>query len=748
MQFHPSGTRIAGRYEVAGRPLMGGMGVVCFCHDRQEDRAVALKTFKPEYLPNRAARGRFLQEGETWVRLGKHPHVVRCYQVFVDEPRPEVYLVLELVAKEEGRQDASLRSWLAPGRPLPMEQALLIALQIARGMAHASAVIPGFVHRDLKPENVLVGADRLSNADINRVRVTDFGLVRGLPGSLLGQATETPAAEEKPAKPGHLTQMGVLLGTAEYMAPEQWEGPNVAVQADIYAFGCILGEMVTGRMLVRGEPRRELGRAHRGGAALAAVRDAPALLCELLSRCLAVEPAGRYADWTAVEAALAPAYRATAGRPPPEPEGAASLSRTERVVAGWSYLAIGISHLQMGQAAQAFVHLATAAETGRAEQECQLEAACLHGLGSAYRNVGDTRRALDYFEQVLEIERELGDRCGEGRALDALGVAHADLGDPQRAVGYHEQALAIIRGASDLLSEGSILGNLGVACRRAGDTRRAIQCNEQSLAICREIGDRRGEGIALVNLAGDYRQLGDIRRAIYYTERALAIHREIGDRRAEAAELGNLGVAHTDLGDDRRAIDYLNQALVISREIGDRRLEGTVLGSLGLACASLGEIRQAIAYHEQALLMMQEAGDGVTVGIALSNLAMAYLQLGDARQASNCAQRALAIHRAVGDRRAEGADLGNLGVAHAGLGDSPRAIGYLEQALAIERENGYLDELAKTCLNLAQLYDQQGIPAQALPLAREAAYLASQMGQAARAQQAQQLVAELERQGR
>ncbi len=186
MQFYPSGTRIAGRYEVAGRPLMGGMGIVYLCFDHQEQRPVALKTFRPEFLPDRAARDRFLQEGETWVRLGKHPHIVRCYEVFQDSPRPEVYLALELIAKEEGRRDASLRAWLTPGQPLPAEQALLIALQIARGMTHAAETIPGFVHRDLKPENVLVGADRLSNAAINRARVTDFGLVKGLRAEQVG----------------------------------------------------------------------------------------------------------------------------------------------------------------------------------------------------------------------------------------------------------------------------------------------------------------------------------------------------------------------------------------------------------------------------------------------------------------------------------------------------------------------------------------------------------------------------------
>lgn len=76
MQTHPSGTRIDGRYEVVGRPLVGGMGIVYFCFDHQEQRPVALKTFKPENLSDRDARARFLVEGHAWLRLGKHPHIV------------------------------------------------------------------------------------------------------------------------------------------------------------------------------------------------------------------------------------------------------------------------------------------------------------------------------------------------------------------------------------------------------------------------------------------------------------------------------------------------------------------------------------------------------------------------------------------------------------------------------------------------------------------------------------------------
>ena len=103
MRYYAPRTRIAGRYEVAGAPLLGGMGIVYVCHDREEDRPVALKTFKPQYLPDRATRDRFLREGTHWVELGRHPHVVRAYGVeYVGDGR-EVYLVLELVAKEVGR---------------------------------------------------------------------------------------------------------------------------------------------------------------------------------------------------------------------------------------------------------------------------------------------------------------------------------------------------------------------------------------------------------------------------------------------------------------------------------------------------------------------------------------------------------------------------------------------------------------------------------------------------------------------
>ncbi len=108
MQNYPIGTKI-GSYEIVTPPQEGGMGAVYFCLDHNNgSRPVALKTFKPEFLPDRSARDRFLREGTTWVGLGSHPNIVRCHTVeYID---PVAFLVLELIAKEPDRQDASLRS--------------------------------------------------------------------------------------------------------------------------------------------------------------------------------------------------------------------------------------------------------------------------------------------------------------------------------------------------------------------------------------------------------------------------------------------------------------------------------------------------------------------------------------------------------------------------------------------------------------------------------------------------------------
>src|SRR3990172_4695752 len=113
-------------------------------------------------------------------------------------------------------------------------------------MQYATEKIPGFVHRDLKPENILVGTDKLPGTNINRLRVTDFGLAKTLAVSGVNSIIDD-VSELKPNQ----IQFTRGVGTPLYMAPEQWKGEPVGVFTDVYAFGCILAEMLTGIQAAR-----------------------------------------------------------------------------------------------------------------------------------------------------------------------------------------------------------------------------------------------------------------------------------------------------------------------------------------------------------------------------------------------------------------------------------------------------------------------------------------------------------------
>lgn len=259
------------------------------------------------------------------------------------------------------------------------------------------------------------------------------------------------------------------------------------------------------------------------------------------------------------------------------------------------------------------------------------------------------REQLRWLEVAVDAARRLKQRGSEGAALGNLGIAYKNLGETRRAIEFYEQALVIVREIGDRRIEGAVLGNLGIAYSHLGETRRSIEFHEQALLIGREVGDRRCEGNALGNLGGAFRGLGETRRAIEVYEQALLIDREIGNRLGESIELGNLGNAWADLGESRRAIEFYDLRMDIAREIGDRRGEGLALGNLGSAYAQLGETRLALQFYEQRLEIAREVGDRRNEGYALSNMSLALDVLGERAQAIAAAEEALTIFEQIDD---------------------------------------------------------------------------------------------------
>ena len=265
------GSRL-GHYDVTALIGEGGMGQVYRATDTKLNRQVALKTLPEAFASDPDRLGRFQREAQVLASLN-HPGIAAIYGL--EEADGTRALVLELV------EGPTLADRVARG-PLPIDEALPIAKQIAEALEAAHEA--GVIHRDLKPANIKVTAD-------GTVKVLDFGLAKAL------EATGGNPAES-PTLTAAATQQGVIMGTAAYMSPEQARGEPVDKRADIWAYGCTVFEMLTGRRSFEGRTVSDtLASVLAREPDLATLpTDIPPPVRTLLRRCFEKEPKKRLRD--------------------------------------------------------------------------------------------------------------------------------------------------------------------------------------------------------------------------------------------------------------------------------------------------------------------------------------------------------------------------------------------------------------------------------------------------------------------
>ncbi|MBD2043965.1 CHAT domain-containing protein [Microcoleus sp. FACHB-672] len=382
------------------------------------------------------------------------------------------------------------------------------------------------------------------------------------------------------------------------------------------------------------------------------------------------------------------------------------------------------------------------------------EALRLNQVGLQQLNQGQFREALETFQRVLVIVREIGERQGEGATLNNIGEVHRNLGQYPKALEYYQQALAIAKEIGNKAVEGTTLSNIGSVYDNLGQYPKALEYYQQALAIHQEIDNKAGEGRTLNNIGSVYDNLGQYPKALEYYQQALAIAREIGNKATEGATLNNIGAVHRNLGQYPKALEYYQQSLAIRKEIGNKAGEGTTLNNIGEVHRNLGQYPKALEYYQQSLAIRKAIGDKAGEGTTLNNIGSLYDSLGqihintwrlsDRRTLNNIGslydslgqypkalesyQQALAIAREIGDKAGEGTTLNNIGLVYDSLGQYPQALESYQQALAIHQEIGDKAGEGTTLNNIGEVHRNLGQYPKALESYQQALAIHQEIG--------------------
>lgn len=693
------GTVLADRFVVSRLLGIGGMGVVYLARDRALDVDVAVKLLRPELASRPEAFERFRQE-LLLARQVSSPNVVRIHDISSHAGR--WFISMDYVDGE------SLDRRLDRLGTLPVQESLAIARQLALGLAAAHAV--GIVHRDLKPSNVLI--DAAGNA-----RISDFGVARSLGTS-------------------GLTQSGAIVGTPDYLSPEQARGAAIDARSDLYALGLILYEMLSGQLpFSGGTPAESLAqRLVRPPPPVDAQRrDIPAWAARLVDRLLQPRPARRFKDAPAVVAAIDQQRVARDLRPGPRGlAAAAALALALGAAAWWRFAPPPVPAPVEARTPERLVVLADGAP-GRADPLLEAWAESLRlglnaqaglpavdaertqlaqvqaGFGGAAAASDADLLAVLPATRVLRLglqgegaERRLTARLGPDATPLMSAPADRDL-----APAFAELSAAIARALghvappSYLPADPSLLLAYGEALqlRRSGRA-------EQAAAAFQRLTERAPESAAAwLGLAEASKAAGQRPLSLEAARRGLAL---------PGSPLGRDFARWVDMAEGRageamaaqaqwiaqRPDDLDAQLVLAEMRIDAGEFEAAAGGLrallerdgqdprawflLGKSAILHGEPRQAVEDHLVRALVLYKRGRS-TFGEAETTNAMgvAYSRLGQVEDAGEQYRKALALRRELGDRRGVASSLRNLAQLAMIRGEFDQAQSSLDEASAL-----------------------------------------------------------------
>ena len=491
------GDRIENRYEIhhiRGGPGKSGMGIVYLCYDHEFEEPVAIKTLQERFLSDRAVIQRFKWEAEAWVRLERHPNIVQEKYVgsyseieimhgrTVDKP----YIFLEYVVGDE-QYGPDLTGWIW-GRGLTLALTLNFAIQFCHGMIHADNKFKEmgkpFVHRDIKPSNVMITKNKV-------VKITDFGLVKAFAES--GEDISSMAVDDGFHQRPGLSKSGGICGTPPYMSPEQCRGEkDIDARSDIYSFGCLLYEMVTGKYVFNARTPEEFIYHH-----LKTVPKSPNVQKELdrvIMKCLEKDPGRRFRNFNELERVFSELYHRLTGETVKPSEGIL-LEDPEL-----SNKAISLHNL--GRSEEAITSLLKARRAHPNYSEINAS------LASIYQDQGRIDDAIREYREALRLDPD------HTAAHNNLGQAYENDGRFDEAIREYKEALRLDP------DDTAVHYALGLAYKNQGKLDDAIDAYKEFLKL--SINDHEIH----VNLALVYEDDGRLDEAVREYKEALRLDQD------------------------------------------------------------------------------------------------------------------------------------------------------------------------------------------------------------------------------
>lgn len=685
---------IDNRYEVY-KTFEGGMGKVYLCLDKDNKNSpLILKTIKEEYLSTPNARKNFLEEANIWVQLGVHPNIVEAYSVQYLPETHDVYILAEYVKALPGLPDASLRSLMLDGQ-VNQKAAINYGLHVIYGMLYSLSVIPDLVHCDLKPENLLIGFDKI-------LKICDFGISK----STIAEFPSLHSIQNNKLSDKKINNVGTPL----YMSPEQYLSEPLDCRSDIYSFGLILYEMLTGEVAVSGQNIFQIKSSHLNGfpqkLIKSKIRDSR--LCSFLINCSSRDQENRFTDWGILLEEYKVIYFNRLNQLPPENVYPIDISLYGQYQKASSFLSIGSSYIDSGDYSKSKNFYIEALQISKKINSKQIEGAVLSNLGLIESHQGNYSEALNLMNSSLNISRKNEDITGEVAILGNIGGVYQNQGDYKRAHRYFSKSLTIAysHGLDYLLA--SQYGNLAINFADQGLYSIARKYYQMAIDQSMKIN-------AQITLSNNYANLGNLlfmMGEFAEAEDQFSKAQDIVEKFALKHRKGNLLANISNLAIQKGELDnaklFNSIALEIFDQLNDKKGEINVLVNFGSICSAELKFKEAKNYFDDALAKAEKINDKNSLCSIYLGIGNLYIQMGNLISAIQPLKTCIENCKLVNNKNIEASATGNLGKVYAALFDFENAKSWLENSINIAKPRNFEMIQARSEWTLGVIYEIMG----------------------------------------